>query len=134
VEQPAFSRVFVLMGDANRNRRTIYTDGRQQIGQLGGDHDNPLYYGRPVAKWEGDTWVVDSIGFNEKFWFDSGGLPHTEKLHLIERFTRVDMRTMRYEVTIDDPGAYTRTWKSTWTLEWIPGEEPPYFLCQDNRP
>jgi hypothetical protein len=134
VEQPSFSRVFVLMGNANRNRRTIYTDGRPQEGQLGGDADNPLYYGRGVARWEGDTFVVDSRGFNEKFWFDNGGLPHTEQLHLIERFTRVDMKTMRYEVTIDDPGTYTRPWKSSWTLEWIPGEEMPYFLCQDNRP
>jgi hypothetical protein len=53
---------------------------------------------------------------------------------LTERFTRVDMATMRYEVTIDDPGAYTRPWKSSWTLSWVPGEETPYFLCQDNRP
>jgi hypothetical protein len=134
VENPDFNRILVLLGGGNRNRRVIYTDGRPQIGQISGDHDNPLYYGRSVARWEGDTMVVDTKGFNEKFWFDNGGLPHTEQLHLIERFTRVDMRTMRYEVTVDDPGAYTRNWKSSWTLEWIPGEELPYFLCQDNRP
>ena len=78
--------------------------------------------------------MVDTRSFNEEFWFDNGGLPHTEQLHLIERFTRTDMGTMRYEVTIDDPGAYTRTWKSTWNLNWVPGEETPYFLCMDNRP
>ena len=78
--------------------------------------------------------VVDLKGFNEKFWFDNGGLPHTEQLHLIEKFTRTDMKTMKYEVTIDDPGAYTKPWTSSWTLEWIPGQETPYFLCQDNRP
>jgi len=98
----------------------------------------PLEPGRYSVKFafagEGDTMVVDTKGFNEKFWFDNGGLPHTEQLHLIERFTRADMKTMRYEVTVDDPGAYTRQWKSSWTLEWIPGEELPYFLCQDNRP
>jgi hypothetical protein len=44
------------------------------------------------------------------------------------------MGTMRYEVTVDDPGAYTRQWKSTWNLNWVPGEETPYFLCMDNRP
>lgn len=44
------------------------------------------------------------------------------------------MGTLRYEVTVNDPGAYTRPWKSTWNLTWIPGEETRYFLCQDNRP
>src|SRR5262245_23177104 len=134
VENPDFDRIFVLLGGGNRNRRVIYTDGRQQVGQVNGDADNPLYYGRAVAHWEGDALVVDVKGFNEKFWFDNGGLPHTEQLHLIEKFTRVDMKTMKYEVTIDDPGAYTKSWTSSWTLEWIPGEELPYFLCQDNRP
>ena len=134
VENPDFNRILVLLAGGNRNRRVIYTDGRPQVGQINGDADNPLYYGRAVARWEGDTMVVDLKGFNEKFWFDNGGLPHTEALHLIERFTRVDMKTMRYEVTIDDPNTYTRPWKSTWTLEWIPGEETPFFLCQDNRP
>jgi len=134
VENPDFNRILVLLGGGNRNRRVMYTDGRPQVGQINGDADNPLYYGRAAVKWEGDTMVVDLKGFNEKFWFDNGGLPHTEQLHLIERFTRTDMKTMKYEVSIDDPAAYTRTWKSSWTFEWIPGEETPYFLCQDNRP
>jgi hypothetical protein len=134
VEQPDFKRVFVLLGGGNRNRRTIYTDGRKHVGQVGGNDDNPLYYGHGVARWEGDTFVVDNRGFIEDFWFDNGGLPHTEQLQLLERFTRVDLGTMRYEVTVNDPGAYTRPWKSTWNLSWVPGEETPYFLCQDNRP
>jgi len=134
VEQPAFQRVFVLLGGGNRNRRIIYTDGRKHVGQLGGNDDNPLFYGHGVARWEGDTFVVDARGFSEEFWFDNGGLPHTTQLQMIERFTRTDAGTLRYEVTIDDPGAYTRPWKSTWTLKWVPGEETPYFLCQDNRP
>jgi hypothetical protein len=134
VENPDFDRILVLLGGGNRNRRVIYTDGRPQVGQVNGDADNPLYYGRGVAHWEGDALVVDVKGFNEKFWFDNGGLPHTEQLHLIERFTRVDMKTMKYEVTIDDPWAYTKPWTSSWTFEWISGEELPYFLCQDNRP
>jgi hypothetical protein len=133
-EDPDFSRIWILAGGGNRNRREIWTDGRKQEGQINGDADNPLYYGRAVGHWEGDTLVVDLKGFNEKFWFDNGGLPHTDQLHLIEKFTRTDMKTMKYEVTIDDPGAYTKQWTSSWTLEWIPGQETPYFLCQDNRP
>ena len=134
VEDPDFSRIWVLLGGGNRNRRFMWTDGRPQVGQINGDADNPLYYGRAAAHWEKDTLVVDLKDFNEKFWMDNGGLPHTDQLHLIEKFTRTDMKTMKYEVTVDDPGAYTKQWTSSWTLEWFPGEETPYFLCQDNRP
>jgi hypothetical protein len=134
VEDKDHQRIFVFVGAVNRNWRLIYLDGRPQRGQLRGDADNPLYYGRSVGKWEGDTLVVDTIGFNERFWFSNGGLPHTERLHLVERFTRTDLNTLRYEVTIDDPGAYTREWKSGWDLKWNAGEELPIFYCQDNRP
>lgn len=134
IEDREHKRIFVFVGSVDRNWRLIYLDGRQQVGQVRGDADNPLYYGRAVGQWEGDTLVVDTKGFNEKFWFSNGGLPHTDKLHLIERFTRTDTNTLKYEVTIDDPGAYTRTWKSEWTLQWIAGEELPVFFCQDNRP
>src|SRR5262245_50341448 len=127
-------RVFILMGGGNRNWRLIYLDGRRQIGQPQGDDDNPLFYGRSVAKWEGDVLVVDTKGFNERFWFSNGGLPHTDQLHLIERISRPNVGTLKYEVTIDDPGAYTRSWQSDWTLRWVPNEEPPEYFCQDNRP
>ena len=53
---------------------------------------------------------------------------------MVERFTRVDMATLRYEVTIDDPGAYTRPWKSSWTLNWVPARKPRISCVMDNRP
>jgi hypothetical protein len=134
VEDRTRQRVFVLMGGGNRNYRIIYTDGRGHAGQVGGDDDNPLYYGRSVGKWEGGTFVADTRGFNEDFWFTNGGLPHTEQLRLIEKFTRVDMDTLRYDVTVDDPGAYTRPWTSGWTMRWVGGEPLPIYFCQDNRP
>jgi uncharacterized protein DUF6152 len=128
------NRIFVLIGGGNNNFRIIYTDGRAHVGQIGGDDDNPLYYGRSVAGWEGDTLVADTRGFNEDFWFTNGGLPHTEQLRLIERFSRTDLDTLRYEVTIEDPGAYTRPWSSGATLRWVSGEDMPRHVCQDNRP
>jgi hypothetical protein len=127
-------RIFVLLGSGNSNFRLIYLDGRGHLGQIGGDDDNPLYYGRSVGKWEGDTLVLDTRGFNEDFWFTNGGLPHTEQLRLIERFSRPDFDTLKYDVTIDDPGAYTRQWSSGWTMRWVAGQELPRHLCQDNRP
>jgi hypothetical protein len=134
VEDRARRRVFVLMGGGNRNYRIIYTDGRGHVGQVSGDDDNPLYYGRSVGKWEGGAFVADTRGFNEDFWFTNGGLPHTEQLRLVEKFTRVDLDTMRYEVTVEDPGAYTRPWSGGWTMRWIGGEALPIHFCQDNRP
>jgi uncharacterized protein DUF6152 len=134
VEQRDRQRIFVLMGGGNRNWRLIYTDGRAQQGQPQGDADNPLYYGRAVARWEQETLVVDTKGFNERFWFSNGGLPHTDQLHLVERISRPDFNTLKYDVTVDDPGAYTRTWSAGWTLRWIPNEDMPEYFCQDNRP
>jgi Family of unknown function (DUF6152) len=133
LEDRARGRIFVLMGSGNRNYRIIYTDGRKQVGQAGGDDDNPLYFGRSSAKWEGNTLVVDTIGFNEDFWFTNGGLPHTSALHLTEKFTRTDNETMRYEVLVDDSGAYTRNWSASWTLKWNGGAALPAHFCQNNR-
>jgi len=124
-------RIFVLVGSGNHNWRLIYTDGRSLKED---DKDFPTYYGRALGQWQGDTLVVDTKNFNEKFWFTNGGLPHTGDLHLIERISRPDFSTLKYEVTIDDPGAYTKTWSSNWTLQWVAGEELPPYYCQDNRP
>lgn len=134
VEDRERQRILVLIGGGNRNYRIIYLDGRAHAGQVGGDDDNPLYYGRAVGKWEDNTLVVDIRGFNEDFWFTNGGLPHTDQLRLVERFSRPDFDTLRYDVTIEDPGAYTRSWSTGWTLRWVGGEELPVHFCQDNRP
>jgi len=134
VEDLERQRVFVLLGSGNHNYRIIYLDGREPVGQVGGDDDNPLYYGRSVGGWEGDSLVARTVGFNEDFWFTNGGLPHTSQLALTEKFTRVDFDTLRYEVTIDDPGAYTRPWSASWELSWVDGTELPAHICQENRP
>jgi hypothetical protein len=134
VEDSERQRIFVLIGGGNRNYRIIYLDGRTHVGQVGGDDDNPLYYGRAVGKWNGQTLEVDTRGFNEDFWFTNGGLPHTDQLKLLERFTRTDFDTLQYDVTVDDPGAYTRPWSTGWTLRWVGGADLPVHFCQDNRP
>src|SRR2546426_1562413 len=60
-----------------------------------------------------------------------GGPPHTEALHLVERFTRTDLNTLKYEVTIDDPRTYTRTWTGGWTIQWVPDQEIQEYFCED---
>jgi len=133
LEDKTLGRIFVMAGGSNHEWHFIYTDGRPQQGDIRGNDTNPLYYGNARGHWEGDTLVVDTRGLNERFWFSNGGLPHTEQLHLVERFTRTDSDTMKYEVTIDDPGAYARSWSAGWTLQWVP-EDLPVSYCQDNRP
>jgi Family of unknown function (DUF6152) len=128
VEQRELGRILVLHGDGNRNWRIIYTDGRPQ-GQPADVVSS--YYGSSVGRWDKDTLVVDSVGYNEKFWFMNGGLPHTEALHLTERFTRTDLSTLKYEVTIDDPRTYSQPWKASWTVRWVANQEIQEFFCEE---
>ena len=108
--------------------RTIHVDGRMHPKDL-----SPSYYGHSIGRWEGDTLVVDTRGFNEGFWFDRSGLPHTEQLHMIERFTRTDSKTMQYRVTIEDPGAYTQAWSSSFDMGWDGEQELFEYICQENN-
>lgn len=103
VELPG--RVIVFYG---RNLRQIYTDGRPHPA----DH-RPLWMGHSIGKWDGDTFVVDTVDISDINWLDRMGHPHSDKLHLIERFRRVDDKTMQLNLTIDDPIAYTKTWDAT---------------------
>ena len=134
LEEREHRRIRVMMGAGNQNWKFIFTDGRTEAQFPKENAGNPLYWGRSVGRWEGDTLVVNTDGFNDSFWFSNGGLPHTAQLRLTERLTRTDLNTLRYDVTIDDPGAYTRTWSSGWTLRWVPEAELPIYYCQDNRP
>ena len=129
VEQKELGRILVLLGGGDRNWRIIYTDGRPQGLPA---EVVPSYYGNSVGHWEKDTLVVDSIGYNERFWLTAGGLPHTEGLHLVERFTRTGLNTLKYEVTVDDPRTYTRSWTGGWTIQWVPDQEIQEYFCEDN--
>jgi hypothetical protein len=130
VEQPDRKRIFVMSGGGDRNWRLINLDGRALPT---GDDVSPTYYGHSVGKWEGDALVIDSTAYNERFWFTNGGLPHTESLKLRERISRPDFNTLKYEVTVTDPGAYTRPWTGGWTLSWIAGQEIEEYFCDDNN-
>jgi hypothetical protein len=94
---------------------------------------DPSRYGHSIGQWEGDTLVIDTIGFADSFWMNRLGLPHTDRLHTIERISRPNFDTLVYEVTIDDPGAYTATWSGGFYLNWRKGNEPFDYLCQDNN-
>lgn len=129
LEQPDRQRIFVMSGGGNHNWRLIYLDGRPVPNP---EDESPTYFGYSSGKWDGDTLVVNSAGYAERFWFSNGGLPHTENLKLSERFIRSDFNTLKYEVTVDDVGAYTRPWTSSWTLHWVPNQDLEEYFCQDN--
>jgi hypothetical protein len=119
--------VFLSVG-APHSWRVVHMDGRPHP-----KDPKPTYFGHSVGHYEGDTLVIDTVGFNEKFWMVREGLPHTSQLHTIERISRPDFNTLKYEVTIDDPGAYTDTWSGGWYIPWSPGNEPFDYLCQENN-
>lgn len=129
IEQRELGRILVFLGGGNRNWRVIYTDGRP-VGTAA--EAVPTYYGSSVGRWEKDTLVVESVGYNEKFWLSGGGLPHTDTLQLTERFTRTDMNTLRYEVTVNDARTYTRPWTGGWTIQWVPDQDLQEYFCEDN--
>jgi hypothetical protein len=129
-ELPEAKRVLILSGGGVRTWRVVYTDGRAHPQ---GDSLNPGFLGHSVGHWEGDTLVIDTIGFNEKFWFVRAGFPHTEALHLTERISRPDFNSLKYEATVDDPRAYTRPWTGGWLINWHPGEDFEEYFCTDNN-
>jgi hypothetical protein len=131
IEQPDRQRIFVMSGGGNRNWRILYLDGRQIPTS---DDVNPTYFGYSSGKWDNETLVMNVGVFSERFWFTNGGLPHTESLRLTERYSRPDFDTLKYEVTVNDPGTYTRPWTGGWTLQWIPEKDLEEFFCQDNVP
>jgi hypothetical protein len=118
---------FLFEGNIHSYRQ-IFMDGRKHPAD-----PDPTWYGHSIGWFEGDTLVIDTVGFNDKFWFDFRGHPHTEKLHTIERWTRKDMGTLVSEVTIDDPGAYTRPFTVSFTARLRPNEELMEYICQENE-
>jgi len=102
---------------------------------LNGNHPkdpDPSWKGHSIGKWEGDTLVVDSIGFNDKSWL-TDGLPHTEKLHVIERYRRPDLAHLVIDVTIEDPDTLTKPWNLHMNWQLAPGEELIEYICSENN-
>ena len=127
------THIYVLheTGDAGAHR-VIYMDGRKHP-----DPDDlfPSWFGHSIGHWEGDTLVVDTMGYNDKFWFDSRGTPHTEQLHTIERWTRINYGTLVNEFTMIDPGALSKPVTLKFTATHIrPDLDLLEFIClEDNQ-
>jgi hypothetical protein len=119
--------VFILYEEFNHYRQ-VFTDGRG-LPKI----TNPAWFGYSVGKWEGDMFVVDTIGFNDQSWLDDPGHPHTEALRVTEKFTRRDFGHLEIQITIDDPKAYTRPWTVNARFDLVPDAELIENICENER-
>ena len=108
--------------------RQIYTDGRDHPKDL-----TPTYMGNSVGKWEGNTLVVDTIGFNDKTWIDGTKHPHSDALHVVERIQRVGHEVLKVDITIDDPKTYAKPWMAQRIFDLKPGWEISEQVCEENN-
>lgn len=100
IQTPA---VLVILEEGNvHSYRQIFLDGR------GHAKEDQLWMGDSIGKWDGDTLVVDTVGFNDKTWLTGQGVPHTDQLHVVERFSRPDLGHLQIDITVEDPGAFTK--------------------------
>ena len=128
VDLPEAKEIYIFDIGGPHTYRTIYMDGRTHP-----EHLTPTAYGHSIGHWEGDTLVVDTVGYNENFWIDRGQTPTTDRLHTVERLTRTSLGTMKYEITFDDPGAYTAPFTRAITLRWESGTELFEYVCQQEN-
>jgi len=117
-----------ILFESQGRYRQIFTDGRS----LPKD-PQPTWLGYSVGKWEGDTLVVETTGFNDQSWLDARGHPHTDALRVTERFRRPDFGHIELRATIDDPKAYSRPWTVTIPIELVPDTELLEQVCNENE-
>jgi len=118
----------LILYEYDHTVRQIFTDGRTHP-----DDVIPTYMGHSIGKWDGDTLVVDTVGFNEKTWLDRDGHQHSDQLHVVERFHRVDMNTMTVDITMDDAKALAKPWVTQLHFQLRPEWDIMELACTDNQ-
>jgi len=120
--------VTFMLYERDTTYRQVYTDGRKLP-----DHPQPSWLGYSVGKWDGDLWVVDTIGFNDRGWLDARAHTHSEAMHLTERFHRSDFGHMEVQLTIDDPETYTRPFTIKLKQRLLPDTDLLEYYCAENE-
>jgi hypothetical protein len=108
--------------------RQIFLDRKEHPNDM-----NPSWWGDSIGHWEGDTLVVDTVGFNGKTWLDLAGHPTSDQLHVIERYSRPDLGHLKWEITIEDPVMYTRPWKVTEITPLLASGDLLEYVCTENE-
>ena len=102
-----------MLFENNHWVRQIWMDGRAHPTDRA-----PNWMGHSIGKWDGDTLVVDLVGLNDLTWLDASGRPHSDALHVVERYRRIGHDTLEIELTFDDPKAYTKPWTGKQSSSW----------------
>jgi hypothetical protein len=119
--------LLVFLYESRTIYRQVFLDGRPLP-----KNAQPTWMGYSIGHWEGDTLVIETIGQNGKTWLDMKGLPGTESLKVTERYSRPNIGTMKIDVTIDDPKAYTKPWNVTLTWRLEPDTDLIESICEEN--
>jgi hypothetical protein len=122
------SVMVVISDDDSPGFHQIYIDGRKHP-----KDPTPAWYGSSVGHWEGDTLVVDRVAFDERVWLDQGAHPHSDKLHIVERYRRPDLGHLETETTVEDPGVLARPFTMKTVSDLAPTEEVLEFICTENN-
>lgn len=122
-------RELVVFYETDGTHRQIYTDGRE----LPKEFEQPAWLGYSAGKWDGDTLVAESAGFNDRGWLDVSGHPHSEALHMTERFRRRDFGHMDVEMTFDDPVMYTKPFSIKFSYDLLPDSDVFETICNENE-
>ncbi len=124
--------LLVILFEDNPGFRQVFLDGRGHPSNW-----DPAWMGHSLGKWEGDVLVVDTVGFNDRSWLGGiggGPIPHTEMLHMTERYRRVDFGHMDLALTFEDPGTFVKPFHTNVKLHLTPQEEIMEYVCENNRP
>jgi hypothetical protein len=121
-------KIFTVLYEAWNVFEIVHIDGRVHP-----KDPDPLWFGDRVGSWDGDTLVVDTIGFNDKTNLDTVGHPHSDQMHTVERFTLTDPQHISYEITIEDSKAFTKPWKNTRIFTLKPEWEVMEYSCEENN-
>jgi hypothetical protein len=123
------ARMIVIMYESDGTHRQIYTDGRTLPAEVA----QPSWLGYSAGKWDRDTLVVDTAGFNDKTWLDLTGHPHSEALRIEERYHRRDFGHLDVEITFDDPQMYTKPFAIKFTEDLLADADIFEYFCNENE-
>jgi len=116
-----------ISDDESPGFHQIYLDGRGHPAD-----PNPAWYGHSIGRWDGDTLVVDRVAFDPRLWLDLDSHPHSDKLHIVERYRRTDLGHLEIEITVDDPGVLAKPWTQKRVAD-LANEEILEFICTENN-
>ena len=121
-------RLFLILFEEFNHYRQVFTDGRSFP-----QDPQPTWFGYSIGRWDGDAFVVDSMGFNDQTWMDDSGLPHSDALRTTERFQRPDFGHLNLQITFDDPKSYSRPWSVSLAFDLMPDTELIEDICENER-